>query len=114
MNAYIAFVLSLFIAVTASADPSRQRANGQTADGLNWQVYFNFPSCDHSADGRRKGAWCEACDIGNSENMNGIEAQLLSWFNDAETNSLYISYFSQCKNVARLFARRQAPAQNSM
>jgi hypothetical protein len=101
MNSIFTFVLSILFIATASADPSRQRASGETEDGLKWQVYFNFPACDHSNDGRKKGAWCEPTDITESQASNGIEANLFNWIKDSDTKSIFISFFSfSNKNVA--------------
>lgn len=101
MNSFLMLTLSVFMAATASADSSRQRASGTMDDGLKWQVYFNFPSCDHSSEGRKKGAWCETSDSSTSEANNGVEQNLKNWINDPETKSIYISYFSfSNKNIA--------------
>lgn len=92
---------TMMLASSAFANPAVQRASGQTADGLKWQVHFNFPICDHSVEGQPKGAYCEATDSSASEKANGVEAQLLSWIKDPSTKGLYLSYFSfSNKNIS--------------
>ena len=85
--------------IAPKANP--QRAEGMTADGLKWKVHFNFPICDHSDQGKPKGAYCEGTDSSASEKANGVEEQLISWIKDPETKGLYLSYFSfSNKNIA--------------
>lgn len=101
MKHFLFSLIVLMFSDGAHADAQRQRASGMASDGLKWQVYFNFPACDHSQEGRRAGAWCEPSDIGKSEKNNGVEAHLKSWISDLNTKSIYISFFSfSNKNIA--------------
>lgn len=91
----------IFFGSVASAQEADQRAEGQASEGLKWKVFFNFPECDHSDMGKKKGAWCTPQDSSSSARSNGVEAELVSWITDTNTKSLYLSYFSfSNKNIA--------------
>lgn len=60
--------------------------------GLDWEVRFNLPNCDH--EGEAKDAWCEVTDANRASKKNGVEAKLKSWIKDPKVKSVYLSYFS--------------------
>jgi len=68
-------------------------ASGSFED-ISWEARFNFPTCDHSADGRRAGAWCESTDQQVSIDNNGVEAELQSWISDERIKAMQLAYFS--------------------
>ncbi len=73
-----------------------------TAGELKWEVRFNHLSntagagsvCDHTAQGKPRGAWCEPSDANNARAQVGIEDRLIQIMNEPDIKSVTLSYFS--------------------
>lgn len=72
--------------------------------GIDWEMRFNFPQCDHSAEGpfKKKGVFCTGLDAKAAAEFGGVEKELAEWANLPETKTIFVAYFSfSDKEVAK-------------
>jgi hypothetical protein len=86
-------------AVALESTTSAPFASGEVT-GLQWEVRFNFPPCEH--EGQPKGAYCTIDDYKPAIQKNGVEARLMDWLEDPKTKSVKLAYFSfSNKNIKK-------------
>ncbi len=67
---------------------------GMLGDNFFWEARFNFPPCDHSAEGKKKGVWCKPEDSKPAAEASGVEAELKAWVNNPKIKSVQLAFFS--------------------